>query len=533
MYGAVASMGLLIAGQPVTHPGAIAYLDFVGGVYELGGAVSNLAAIFTGTDAGGFNGSGMGVFEANSNRPEASAALLTAVFAALDTGITFIFEIDYGGATDDGPIVIMSQTPVFDDADHWIEVYTDDAIQGEDADTWYSAGTAYTAAGIDPTAIVRTAFTIGRPNGGSFENEVAHNGAFAEMLDPVTYDQQSNMVALAAMFFGGNDAEFWWFHTARFRKIEIYPAMTSAAMLVASAEGLPFTIAGTPEPNAMDGLAYAGFTVRAAGGVPPYTYSVHSGSLPAGLSLNSSTGAISGTPSATGVASGIVIRATDDHGATVDLDAFTINVRSFLAAFKHASRTFTSGASFTKSGVDFGTADASRVIVAALAVELSSTKTITAVTIGGVTATKAVSGGVDADNTYAIWYAAVPTGTSGNIVVTTTSGSSFMHLYAYAVYGLPGTIADTAVDTPAVAGLGYSAAIDVPNDSVAIALWFANNASAAAWSNLDERAALNNGTDERSESAMTVFDTGGSISVGVTATGSNYRGTLLAIAFDA
>jgi hypothetical protein len=532
MYGAVASMGLMsaIPPDPVTHPGAIAYLDFIGGVYEFGGATSNLAAIFDGTDAGGFNGSGMGVFEANANRPKASAALLTAVFAALDTGITFIFEIDYGGVIDDGPIVIMSQTPVLDDADHWIEIYTDVAIQGEDADTWYSAATEYTAAGIDPTGIIRTAFTVGRPNGGDFENEVAHNGTADQLLDPVAYDQQTNMTALAAMFFGGNDAEFWWFHTARFRKIEIYPAMTSAAMLVASAEGLALTIAGTPVTEAMDGLAYSAFTVQAQGGVPPFTYSVQSGTLPAGLSLDSSTGIISGTPSATGVASGIVIRATDDDGATADLAAFTITVRTFLASLTHSSRTMTSGTSFTKTGVDFGPADASRIVAVALAVESAGSKTITAVTIGGVTATKAVSGG-SPDNSFAIWYAAVPTGTSGNVVVTTSSGSSFMFLFAYALYGLA-SVADTDKQTRVSGGLTYSVTIDVPDDSAAIALWFADNATGAAWSNIEERAALANGTSDRCESAMSAFDAAASVTVGVTATGSNALGTLLAVAFQ-
>ncbi|MHC4714188.1 MAG: putative Ig domain-containing protein [Planctomycetota bacterium] len=47
------------------------------------------------------------------------------------------------------------------------------------------------------------------------------------------------------------------------------------------------------------GVAYSQ-TLGATGGVTPYSWSIVSGSLPAGLSLNSSTGEISGTPTTGG-----------------------------------------------------------------------------------------------------------------------------------------------------------------------------------------------------------------------------------------
>ncbi len=58
------------------------------------------------------------------------------------------------------------------------------------------------------------------------------------------------------------------------------------------------SITTTTLPNGAEGQSYS--TILAAtGGVPPYRWSITSGSLPTGLSLNGSTGAISGTPSAT------------------------------------------------------------------------------------------------------------------------------------------------------------------------------------------------------------------------------------------
>jgi hypothetical protein len=86
------------------------------------------------------------------------------------------------------------------------------------------------------------------------------------------------------------------------------------------------TVAGTPVTTATQGSVYAGFTVAGSGGTPPYTYSVTAGTLPTGLTLDASSGAVSGTPSGTGTSSGIVLRVTDSLSQTADLASFSIAV---------------------------------------------------------------------------------------------------------------------------------------------------------------------------------------------------------------
>jgi hypothetical protein len=61
------------------------------------------------------------------------------------------------------------------------------------------------------------------------------------------------------------------------------------------------------------GVAFSSPPISVGGGTPPYTFSVV-GTLPAGLTLNTSTGAITGTPSAPGV---FAIRATDSTGVVL------------------------------------------------------------------------------------------------------------------------------------------------------------------------------------------------------------------------
>ena len=69
---------------------------------------------------------------------------------------------------------------------------------------------------------------------------------------------------------------------------------TSSCSIVVSSLAL-----SCPTGNAQVGVAYSS-VFTATGGISPYTFSIISGSLPPGLSLNSSTGAVTGTPTTTG-----------------------------------------------------------------------------------------------------------------------------------------------------------------------------------------------------------------------------------------
>lgn len=85
----------------------------------------------------------------------------------------------------------------------------------------------------------------------------------------------------------------------------------------------PLTISGTPVLTGQNGVAYTGFTVAGRGGVPPYVYSFV-GTWPTGLAINSSTGAVTGTPTEAGTFAGLSVEAEDADGNTAQLAPFTL-----------------------------------------------------------------------------------------------------------------------------------------------------------------------------------------------------------------
>ncbi|MHC4714610.1 MAG: putative Ig domain-containing protein, partial [Planctomycetota bacterium] len=80
-------------------------------------------------------------------------------------------------------------------------------------------------------------------------------------------------------------------------------------------------------PDGQVGVAYSQ-TLAATGGVPSYSWSVVSGALPAGLSLNSGTGEISGTPTGAETAN-FTVEVTDSNTpADTDQQALSITINS-------------------------------------------------------------------------------------------------------------------------------------------------------------------------------------------------------------
>ncbi len=77
------------------------------------------------------------------------------------------------------------------------------------------------------------------------------------------------------------------------------------------------TLSPSTLPNGMVNSAYSQ-TITSSGGVGVITFSISSGTLPAGLSLNSTSGVISGTPTST-AASTFTVRATDSNNCTGSL----------------------------------------------------------------------------------------------------------------------------------------------------------------------------------------------------------------------
>ena len=80
----------------------------------------------------------------------------------------------------------------------------------------------------------------------------------------------------------------------------------------------PFTLALTTVslPDAIVGQTYSAPALQASGGSAPYTWSITGGVIPQGLTLDPSSGTISGTATAPGIAS-LTITVTDSVGRTV------------------------------------------------------------------------------------------------------------------------------------------------------------------------------------------------------------------------
>jgi hypothetical protein len=115
------------------------------------------------------------------------------------------------------------------------------------------------------------------------------------------------------------------------------PESTSATFSLTITSAL-LSVTTTTLPNGVVGLSYAQ-TLAAAGGTAPYTWHLTAGTLPSGLTLNSITGGISGTPTSPVTATPLAFSASDSSAlpqtASVSL---TLTIIPQLTARDHAAR---------------------------------------------------------------------------------------------------------------------------------------------------------------------------------------------------
>jgi hypothetical protein len=126
-------------------------------------------------------------------------------------------------------------------------------------------------------------------------------------------------------------------------------APARAIKVMATKSAIPMLLRYAPVTTANQGSTYTGYTPQVVLGTAPFTYSIQAGTLPTGLSLNPSTGVISGTPTTIETKTGIVLRVTASNGATADSTAFQIAVsaaQQVVIASTTVSQLTTDGTAF-------------------------------------------------------------------------------------------------------------------------------------------------------------------------------------------
>ncbi len=115
--------------------------------------------------------------------------------------------------------------------------------------------------------------------------------------------------------FSFGDAAFYGSLGATKLAAPIVGLTLATAGATGSPGGGPLSIVNTTLPAGVVGQRYQA-VLSASGGLPPYTWSIGSGTLPEGLSLDATTGEIAGTPGATAVAP-LTLAVSDSRGVRV------------------------------------------------------------------------------------------------------------------------------------------------------------------------------------------------------------------------
>ncbi len=136
-------------------------------------------------------------------------------------------------------------------------------------------------------------------------------------------------------------------------------------------------------------------------------------------------------------------------------------------------------------GIAIGTADVERYVVVSIAGQGTASRTVSTVTIGGISATLAVAEESDAGNYLAeIWYAAVPTGTTADIDIVFSGTMSNCGIAVWEVVN-PDTSPFATASDPIESGQVLSASLNIPADGICVGVAM-HNGTTGTWAGIDE-----------------------------------------------
>lgn len=192
----------------------------------------------------------------------------------------------------------------------------------------------------------------------------------------------------------------------------------------------------TALPAAATGIAYSQI-LAATGGTAPYTWSVSSGSLPSWASLNSSTGAITGTPGGGDTGSTFTVEVTDNVSATAT-QSLTLDVRTPVTLVGSVGTATATSGSVTGAYGQTPTAD--NVLVAAVAAGSTTAETsnISSSSTGWARLGSASIGNNASGTDKAIvdfWWKAAAGGDATPVFTQTLAGTQAMECFIYELAG--------------------------------------------------------------------------------------------------
>jgi uncharacterized protein YhjY with autotransporter beta-barrel domain len=210
--------------------------------------------------------------------------------------------------------------------------------------------------------------------------------------------------------------------------------------VVAAAPSLVFTPVAGALPAGTVATAYSE-TVSVSGGTAPYTYTATG--LPAGVTIGSSTGLVSGTPTAAGNYT-VNVTATDSHSATNSV-AYTIAVAGLAPVAGTQSLTVAANSSANAATLNISGG-------AATSVAVSTQATHGTASASGTSITYTPTSGYSGSDSFA-YTATNTTGTSAPATISVTVSAPTLVL-SPAPGGLPGGTVGTAYSQTITASAG-------------------------------------------------------------------------------